>query len=49
VGIALEHAGARGPQAVIDFLEEYAETMPRAVFHAAVEKLSPHDRARYKS
>jgi hypothetical protein len=46
VGIALEHARARRPQAVIALLEEYAETMPRAALHAAVEEFEPHDRAR---
>ena len=41
VGIALEHAGARDPQAVVEFLEEHAETMPRAVLRAAVDELDP--------
>jgi len=47
VGIALKHAGARDPLAVVEFLETYAEVMPRAVLHAAVAKLDPYDRARF--
>ena len=47
VGIALKHAGARNPQAVVEFLEEHAETMPRATLRAAVDKLDHHDRARW--
>jgi 3-methyladenine DNA glycosylase AlkD len=47
VGIALKHAGARDPRAVVEFLEKYAEAMPRAALRSAVDKLDPHDRARF--
>jgi 3-methyladenine DNA glycosylase AlkD len=47
VGTALKHAGARDPQAVVEFLEQHAEAMPGAALRSAVDKLNPHDRARF--
>ena len=47
VGIALKHAGARDPRAVVDFLAEHADAMPRAALRSAVDELDPHDRARF--
>ena len=47
VGIALKHAGARDPRAVADFLDDHAETMPRAALRSAVDKLAPRDRLRF--
>ena len=48
VGIALKHAGARDPRAVVEFLAKHADAMPRAALRSAVDKLDPHDRARFK-
>ena len=47
VGIALKHAGARDPGAVVDFLDEHSATMARAAVRLAVDKLDPGDRARF--
>lgn len=47
VGTALKHAGARDPRAVVDFLDRYADLMPRNVLRSAVDKLDEQDRNRY--
>ncbi|MFC5139546.1 DNA alkylation repair protein [Actinomycetospora rhizophila] len=39
VGIALEHAGARHPQAAAAFLDAHGATLPRPVLRAAMSKL----------
>lgn len=47
VGIALKHAGARDPAATVEFLQQFAEVMPRAALRSAVDKLDLRDRARF--
>ncbi len=47
VGIALKHAGGRDPAAVVRFLDEHGQGMPRVAVRSAVDKLDPGDRARY--
>lgn len=41
VGIALKHAGGRDPRAVLEFLQEHAAVLPRAVVRSAREKIGP--------
>ena len=48
VRIALKHAGARDPRAVVEFPARHADTRPRAALRSAVDKLDPHGRARFQ-
>jgi len=47
VGIALEHAGARDPDAVVAFLDDHAPFMARAAVRYAVAKLDAGARERF--
>jgi 3-methyladenine DNA glycosylase AlkD len=47
VGIALEHAGARDPRAVSEFLDAHGGVLPRSALRSAVEKIDARDRARH--
>jgi 3-methyladenine DNA glycosylase AlkD len=47
VGIFLKHAGTRDEQILVDFLDEHAESMPRAAVRLAAEKLPSEVRQRY--
>lgn len=48
VGIFAKHAGARDHDALITFLDEYGDSMPRTALRLATEGLDPTVRARWR-
>jgi 3-methyladenine DNA glycosylase AlkD len=47
VGGWVREAGKKDRQALIDFLERHAATMPRTTLRYAVERLDPEEKARF--
>ncbi|SHF34086.1 DNA alkylation repair protein [Chryseobacterium sp. OV279] len=48
VGSWIREAGKKNPKRLLNFLNQYAETMPAATFSYAIEKLDPETKKHYK-